>query len=313
PGPILLKYTHFLPLNHTAISISTEHQNPATTPATVLQSSPARPPATLQHQHHINRSNPTNWVFLLLHRAPNKMLCSQLSLRSRCLRCFPRPFSTSSAAATAASKKKGKVVVISGPTGAGKSRLALELAKQLRGEIISADSVQVYRGLDVGSAKPSRSEREEVPHHLIDILDPYEEYSVGRFFRDAREATQDVLNRGSVPIVVGGTGLYLRWFIYGKPDVPQATVDVASEVDSELAELQCNHDWDTAVQLVVKAGDPRAQDVPVNNWYRLRRSLEIIKVNLLVDCLLPVLKFHIILSRKKQSQIQQIARAVAGL
>ncbi|CAN1192346.1 tRNA dimethylallyltransferase 9 [Linum perenne] len=197
------------------------------------------------------------------------MLCSQLSIPSRCLRCFLRPFASSSASATAEAKKKGKVVVITGPTGAGKSRLALELAKQLNGEIVSADSVQVYRGLDIGSAKPSHSEREEVPHHLIDILDPYEvslfpDYSVGQFFRDARKATQDILDRGSVPIVVGGTGLYLRWFIYGKPDVPQATVDVASEVHSELAELQRNHDWDKAVQLLVKAGDPRAEDVPAS-------------------------------------------------
>ncbi|CAN1307283.1 tRNA dimethylallyltransferase 9, partial [Linum perenne] len=239
------------------------------------------PPAYPPQQHSIWFSSP-----------PEKMLCSQLSIPSRCLRCFLRPFASSSASVTAEAKKKGKVVVITGPTGAGKSRLALELAKQLNGEIVSADSVQMYRGLDIGSAKPSHSEREvlppsicrfsvmqEVPHHLINILDPYEDYSVGQFFRDARKATQDILDRGSVPIVVGGTGLYLRWFIYGKPDVPQATVDVASEVHSELAELQRNHDWGKAVQLLVKAGDPRAEDVPVNNWYRLRRSLEIIKAS----------------------------------
>ncbi|KAL3508742.1 hypothetical protein ACH5RR_028143 [Cinchona calisaya] len=107
--------------------------------------------------------------------------------------------------------KKEKVIVISGPTGAGKSKLALELAKRLNGDIISADSVQFYRGLDVGSAKPSLSERKEVPHHLIHILHPSEDYSIGQFFMDTRQATQDVLNAGRVPIVVGGTGLYLRW------------------------------------------------------------------------------------------------------
>ncbi|XP_042519986.1 tRNA dimethylallyltransferase 9-like [Macadamia integrifolia] len=114
-------------------------------------------------------------------------------------------------------KNKEKVIVISGPTGAGKSRLALELAKRLNGEIISADSVQVYRGLDVGSAKPSLSDRKEVPHHLIDILHPSEDYSVGQFFEDARQATRDILDNGHVPIVAGGTGLYLRWCVITFP------------------------------------------------------------------------------------------------
>ncbi|CAN6444256.1 unnamed protein product [Victoria cruziana] len=174
-------------------------------------------------------------------------------------------------------RKKEKVIVISGPTGAGKSRLALELAKRLNGQIISADSVQVYRGLDIGSAKPSTSEREEVPHHLIDILHPSEEYSVGQFFEDARQATEDIIRSGNVPIVVGGTGLYLRWYIYGKPEVPKASLKIAAEVDSELLPLQREGDWYAAVQLLEKAGDPKAHLLPSNDWYRLRRSLEIIK------------------------------------
>ncbi|KAI8552480.1 hypothetical protein RHMOL_Rhmol06G0269700 [Rhododendron molle] len=198
---------------------------------------------------------------------------SVLSFRRHCRRLFA---TTCSAGNKAAGGKK-KVIVISGPTGAGKSRLALDLAKRLNGEIISADSVQVYRGLDIGSAKPSVSERQEVPHHLIDILHPSEEYSVGQFFEDARKATRDVLNNGRVPIVTGGTGLYLRWYIYGKPDVPKASPEIASEVDSELADLQQNGDWDAAVDLVVKAGDPRAQSLAANDWYRLRRTLEIIR------------------------------------
>nr|XP_025672108.1 tRNA dimethylallyltransferase 9 isoform X2 [Arachis hypogaea] len=180
-------------------------------------------------------------------------------------------------ASAAAKKEKEKVIVISGPTGTGKSRLALELAKRLNGEIVSADSIQVYRGLDIGSAKPSQNDRKEVPHHLVDILHPSEDYSVGQFFEDARQATRSILDKGRVPIVVGGTGLYLRWFIYGKPDVPIASPEIASKVHLELAELQRKEEWDAAVQLVVKAGDPKAQLLPVNDWYRLRRSLEIIK------------------------------------
>ncbi|XP_022984461.1 tRNA dimethylallyltransferase 9 [Cucurbita maxima] len=184
-----------------------------------------------------------------------------------------------SASATATKERKEKVIVISGPTGAGKSRLAMELAKRLNGEIVSADSVQVYQGLDIGSAKPSARDRKEVPHHLLDILRPYEEYSAGQFFEDARQATRCILDNGRVPIVSGGTGLYLRWFMYGKPNVPKATPDVAVKVYSELADLQKNEDWDAAVQLVVKAGDPRAQHLPTNDWYRLRRSYEIVKAS----------------------------------
>ncbi|XP_010454297.1 PREDICTED: tRNA dimethylallyltransferase 9 isoform X1 [Camelina sativa] len=173
--------------------------------------------------------------------------------------------------------EKEKVIVISGPTGAGKSRLAMELAKRLNGEIISADSVQVYRGLDIGSAKPSDRDRKEVPHHLIDILHPSEEYSVGQFCNDARQATKDILKRGRVPIVTGGTGLYLRWFIYGKPDVPKPSQEVTAEVHDMLVNFETEHDWEAAVEMVVNAGDPKACSLPRNDWYRLRRSLEILK------------------------------------
>jgi tRNA dimethylallyltransferase len=174
-------------------------------------------------------------------------------------------------------RNKNKVIVISGPTGAGKSRLALEVARKLGGEIVSADSVQVYRGLDVGSAKPSAEEMSVVPHHLIDIVHPSEDYSAGTFFEDARRATQDVLDRGRVPVVAGGTGLYLRWFMYGKPDVPRSSVEIASSVRSELAGLRESGRWEDAVELVLEAGDPKARDLDTNNWVRLSRRLEIIR------------------------------------
>ncbi|KAL1821523.1 hypothetical protein DCAR_0417943 [Daucus carota subsp. sativus] len=179
--------------------------------------------------------------------------------------------------AAAKNKEKPKVIVISGPTGAGKSRLALELAKRLNGEIVSADSVQVYRGLDVGSAKPSLSDREEVKHHLIDIMDPSEDYSVGQFYEEARNATKEILESGRVPIVTGGTGLYLRWYVYGKPDVPKSSPETVAEVQAEISDLERVGDWDAAVQLVVQAGDSSAQSLPANDWYRIRRKLEIIK------------------------------------
>ncbi|CAM8957657.1 unnamed protein product [Rhodiola kirilowii] len=205
-------------------------------------------------------------------------------LRTIRIPCFPEThiklsrFCRTISCSTASAAKK-RVVVISGPTGAGKTRLSLELAKRLNGEIISADSVQVYQGLDVGSAKPTPTERKEVPHHLLDILHPSGDYSVGQFFEDARQATTDILNRGHVPIVTGGTGLYLRWYIYGKPDVPKASADITSEVHSELTRLQNIGDWYSAVKLVVEAGDPKAESLAANDWYRLRRNLEIIKAS----------------------------------
>ncbi len=102
------------------------------------------------------------------------------------------------------------VICISGATASGKSSFALALAKELGGEIINADSVQVYRGFDIGSAKPVQSELLEVPHHLISHVNPLEHYSVGRFRKEAMQCIVDIFNRGKVPIVVGGTGLYIR-------------------------------------------------------------------------------------------------------
>ncbi|HYO16434.1 MAG TPA: isopentenyl transferase family protein, partial [Thermoanaerobaculia bacterium] len=102
------------------------------------------------------------------------------------------------------------VLAIVGPTATGKSRLGMALARELGGEIVNADALQVYRGFDVGTAKPSPEEQEQVPHHLIDILEPWEPYSAGEFARRAREAIADIWERGRVPIVVGGSGLYLR-------------------------------------------------------------------------------------------------------
>lgn len=155
----------------------------------------------------------------------------------------------------------------------------MELAKILNGEIISADSVQVYRGLDIGSAKPSAADRNEVAHHLLDILHPSQEYSAGQFYEDAQKATCEILANQRVPIVAGGTGLYLRWYMYGKPDVPKSSMGISSQVFSELMQLQDRGKWDEAVELVVNAGDLRARSVPYNNWYRLRRSLEIIRAS----------------------------------
>ena len=109
-----------------------------------------------------------------------------------------------------------------GPTASGKSRLALELAARLPLEIVSVDSAQVYRGMDIGTAKPSRAERERVPHHLIDLVDPVESYSAGRFRADAIRAVVEILARGRIPLLVGGTMLYYRALVAGLDQLPAA-------------------------------------------------------------------------------------------
>jgi tRNA dimethylallyltransferase len=107
------------------------------------------------------------------------------------------------------------LIAVVGPTGAGKSRLALDLARAHGGEIVSCDSLQVYRGLDVGSAKPTADERRLVPHHLLDVADPAQEFSAAEYARQARAAVVDISGRGCLPLVVGGTGLYLRALLQG--------------------------------------------------------------------------------------------------
>lgn len=112
------------------------------------------------------------------------------------------------------------VIVIAGPTGSGKSALALRLAEEFSGEVINCDSMQLYRGFDVGTAKIPSSERRGIPHHMIDVLNPGDVYSAGDYARDARRAIQNVSARGHLPLVAGGTGFYLRALLNGLPALP---------------------------------------------------------------------------------------------
>ncbi|HVS02751.1 MAG TPA: tRNA (adenosine(37)-N6)-dimethylallyltransferase MiaA [Thermoanaerobaculia bacterium] len=112
------------------------------------------------------------------------------------------------------------VLAIVGPTASGKSDLAMRLAEDLGGEIVNADALQVYRGFDVGTAKPTLAERTRVPHHLVDILDPHQPYSAGEFARRARQAIAEIRARHRLPIVVGGSGLYLRALLAGISSLP---------------------------------------------------------------------------------------------
>lgn len=124
----------------------------------------------------------------------------------------------------------GEIPVLAGPTASGKSALALALADLMPTEIISADAMLVYQGMDIGTAKPSRLERQRVPHHLIDVVTPAEPFSVADYVRLAEAAIAEVLARGRLPLVVGGTGFYIRALTEGLPTVPPADAGVQAEL-----------------------------------------------------------------------------------
>ena len=110
---------------------------------------------------------------------------------------------------------KPKVIVICGPTASGKTALSIELAKKINGEIISCDSMQIYKDMDIGTAKPSKEEMQGIPHYLIGFIEPSQRYSVAEFKKDAEKAIEEILGKGKTPIIVGGTGLYVDSLIYG--------------------------------------------------------------------------------------------------
>ena len=163
------------------------------------------------------------------------------------------------------------VIALIGPTGVGKSRWALELAAELPLEIVSVDSAQVYVGLDVGSAKASAAEQARVPHHLIDIRDPSQGYSAGEFARDARLAIDAIHARGRVPLLVGGTMLYLRALYRGMAVLPPASAEVRARLDAEAAA----GGW-AAMHERLSVLDPQAAArIHPNDPQRIQRALEV--------------------------------------
>ena len=130
-----------------------------------------------------------------------------------------------------------KMVFLVGPTAVGKSALALAACAELNGEIICADSMQVYRGMDIGTGKPTQAERQKVPHHLLDVADVTETFSAGRFLELAEKAAEEITGRGRVPVVVGGTGLYFKTLTQGLAAVPPTPPEVRAAVRARLAEV----------------------------------------------------------------------------
>ena len=163
------------------------------------------------------------------------------------------------------------LVILTGPTAVGKSELSLSLAKAIDGEIISADSMQVYRGMDVGSAKLMPSEQQGVPHHLLDILDPEEEFNVVLFQRLAAQAVRDICQRGHIPIVTGGTGFYIQALLY---DIDFTENDEDTSFRSGLEDLAAKEGADVLYQRLL-AVDPKAcETIHKNTVKRVIRALE---------------------------------------
>jgi tRNA dimethylallyltransferase len=163
------------------------------------------------------------------------------------------------------------VFILTGPTGAGKSDWAEAFAQQAPVEIVSVDSALVYRGLDIGSAKPTRELRQRIPHHLIDICDPTENYSAGRFVADAMTAIQDINARGRVPLLVGGTMLYLRALLHGLAPLPEASQEVRREIDARAA----REGW-SALHAELARLDPEAAGrINSSDPQRIQRALEV--------------------------------------
>lgn len=167
---------------------------------------------------------------------------------------------------------ENRLICICGPTASGKTALAVALAHQLHTEIISADSMQVYRNMDIGTAKPSLEERDGIPHHLFDVCSPGESFSVARYVELADEAAQKILSHGKIPIVVGGTGLYMDALIECSTFSGNDTDTAVREKYKRLAEEQGNE----AVHACLQKVDPESADcLHPNNLKRVIRALEV--------------------------------------
>ena len=163
-------------------------------------------------------------------------------------------------------------IVIAGPTGSGKSALGVAIAERLGGEIVNADSVQVYRGFDIGSAKPPRSLRERVPHHLFDHVTADEDFNAAEFSRRARLVCQEIESRGKRPVLVGGTGFYLRSLLRGLPEMPEADERIRGRLKRIHASPRGRallHRWLGRVDPVA------ASKIAINDRHRLERALEV--------------------------------------
>jgi len=172
-------------------------------------------------------------------------------------------------------KKKKRALVIAGPTATGKTKLSIQIAQLIGGEIISADSMQVYQGMDIGTAKASLEERMLIPHHLIDIASIREPFNVMQYYTEAKRALAEISARGNVPIIVGGAGFYLHAFLYGPPSGPPSNPEIRGRIEQQMETLGTEAMYEQ-LQLI----DPEyAETITENDKHKIVRALEIVAIS----------------------------------
>jgi len=189
-----------------------------------------------------------------------------------------------------------RAILLLGPTASGKSAAALTLAEHLDLEIVSIDSALVYKGMNIGTAKPSAAERRRVPHHLIDLIDPSESYSAARFVNDANAAIDAIRAKGRLPLMVGGTMLYVRALLGGMDDLPPADVQVRARLDDEDRRLG----WPALHARLAQLDAPTAARLPPTDAQRIQRALEVIE--------LTGQPLSSLLGRQRENAAQQLAQ-----
>lgn len=171
----------------------------------------------------------------------------------------------------------GPVVVVTGPTASGKTDLAIQIAERFDGEIVNADSMQVYRYMDIGTAKPSLAERARVPHHVFDVVKPDDDYSAGRYTADARAAAAAIHARGKLVVLTGGTGLYIRAFLEGLLGTAAADPEIRQRVEAEHAKAVEEGDPERLHRRLADRDPDAASRIHPHDLRRVTRALEILE------------------------------------
>ena len=167
---------------------------------------------------------------------------------------------------------KPKVIVICGPTASGKTSLSIELAKQINGEIVSCDSMQIYKDMTIGTAKPTKEEMDGIKHYLLDFVSPDQRYSVAEYKKDAENAIEKIISEGKVPIVVGGTGLYLEALIY---NIEYQNIEEDMEYRNKLYEIEREQGLSKLYEMASKIDSKAMEKISPNDKKRICRVLEI--------------------------------------
>jgi tRNA dimethylallyltransferase len=169
---------------------------------------------------------------------------------------------------------KPKVIVICGPTASGKTALSIELAKKINGEIISADSMQIYKDMDIGTAKPDKEEMQGIQHYLLDCVSPDTRYSVAEYKIDATKAIEEILQKGKTPIIVGGTGLYVDTLIYG---IEYNDIQIDEQYRNELEKIAEEQGVEVLYKMATQIDEQAMKKISINDKKRIMRVLEIYK------------------------------------